>query len=103
MAFGDDHVGRPRKVDKIVTEKMIPVLLGGDQQHVMAGATIEQTAAVIGIDDNHRKHTIKPAKVVITIISEGEHAQQFGDFIAANEIVALSFGAIPATPERPHR
>lgn len=100
MAFGDDHASRPKKVDKIVTDKKIPVLMGHNQQHVMASAHIEQTAAVRSPTTNQ---VLEPAKVVITIVSEGSDAQMFGDFVAANEIVALSFGAIPATPERPHR
>jgi hypothetical protein len=95
MAFGDDHIGRPKKVDKIVTEKMLPVLIGNDYQHVMGQGTIEQIAAskdAAGRDI--------PARVTITIISEGPAAQELGDFVAAHEIVALSFGGVPVRPVR---
>lgn len=97
MAFGDDHSGRPKKVDKIVTEKMLPVLIGNDYQHVMGQATIEQVAAIVSPTT---RQILEPAKVTITIISEGPAAQELGDFVAAHEIVALSFGGVPVRPVR---
>lgn len=91
MAFGDDHV-RPKKVDTITTEKPIPVLIGSDYKHVMAKATIEQKAAVKSSTTNQ---VLEPARVIITIVAEGGHAQQLGDFVAANDVVALSFDGVP--------
>lgn len=95
MAFGDDHVDRPKKVDTIRTEKPIPVLIGGDYQHVMAQATIEQKAARKSVDDDGHPVVVDPAEVIITIVAKGPTAQQLGDFVAAMEVVALSFQAVP--------
>jgi ABC-type hemin transport system substrate-binding protein len=92
MAFGDDHSGRPKKVDTKVTKKPIPVVIGHDYQHVMAKATIEQKAAVKSKSTNQ---SLEPAKVIITIVAEGKDAQELGDFVAANDVVALSFGGVP--------
>lgn len=91
MAFGDDHA-RPKKVDTIRTEKPIPVIIGADYQHVMAQGTIEQTAAVKSSTTNQ---VLEPAKVTITIVAEGPTAQELGDFVAAMDVVALSFGGVP--------
>ncbi len=92
MSFGADHVPS-RKRDKIVTEKLLPVLIGHDYQHVMAKAVIEQTARGTAPDGSYI-----PPKVEITIVAEGDHAQEIGDFVAANEIVALSFVGVPVRP-----
>lgn len=72
------------------TEKMIPVFIGINRQHVMAKAAIEQKAPFAG----------QPAQVVITIVAEGGHAQMLGDFVAMDEIVGLSFDAVSATPKK---
>jgi len=80
---------------KLITEKALPVLIGHDYEHVMARATIEQTPAEYGIDDQHNRIKKKDAEVLITIVAKGDHAQLLGDFVAANEIVALSFGGVP--------
>ena len=93
MTFGDDHV-LPKKVDAIKTEKPIPVIIGSDYQHVMATGTIEQIAAV---KSPTTRQVLEPAKVIITIVAEGPTAQQLGDFVAVNEIVALSFGGVPVS------
>lgn len=95
MSFGADHTGLPKKADRKTTNKMLPVLIGNNYQHVMAKAEIEQIAAVVSPTT---KQVLEPARVVITIVSEGGHAQQLGDFVAANEIVALSFGGVPVRP-----
>lgn len=84
--------------EKRTTEKSLPVIIGADYQHVMARATIEQTAVVYGIDDNHNRVVKNEAEVVITIVAKGGKAQELGDFVAANEIVALSFGGVPIRP-----
>lgn len=96
MSFGADHIpGRPKKADQIVTEKMLPVLIGQRYEHVMAKAKVEQTAAVVSPTT---RQVLEPAKVVITIVVEGSHAQEIGDFVAADEIVALSFAGVPVRP-----
>jgi hypothetical protein len=77
---------------------MMPVLIGEDYRHVMARATIEQTAAEYGQDDSGNRILKKDAEVVITIVSKGGHAQELGDFVAATEIVALSFSGVPVRP-----
>lgn len=82
------------------TKKMIPVFIGINRQHVMAQANIEQTAAVRSKDDSGKTVEVQPAKVVITIVAEGGHAQLFGDFVAMDEIIGLSFDAVPATPKK---
>lgn len=84
--------------NKIVTEKPLPVILGADYQHVMARATIEQVAPEYGYDDHGAHIQKKEAEVLITIVAKGNAAQQLGDFVAANEIVALSFGGVPVRP-----
>lgn len=94
MGFGDDHVA-PKAEAKKVTEKLLPVLIGFDYEHVMANAVIEQTAAVIS-PTTHQ--VLEPDKVVITITAQGANARELGDFVAANEIVALSFGGVPVRP-----
>lgn len=80
-------------VESKITEKLLPVLVGYNYEHVMGKAVIEQKP----------KHTddagvVVPAEVIITITSRGEHAQILGDFVAANEVVALSFGGVPVVP-----
>ncbi len=65
--------------DEIRTEKPIPVLIGSDYQHVMGHAVIVQT----------------PNCVTITIESTGNPGRILGDFVAATEIVALSFSGVP--------
>lgn len=95
MSFGADHMGLPKKVSEKITEKMLPVLIGGNYEHVMAKGRIEQIAAVVS--PTTRK-VLEPAKVIITIVSEGDHAQQLGDFVAAQEVVALSFEGVPVRP-----
>jgi hypothetical protein len=82
------------------TEKMIPVFIGINRQHVMAKASIEQTAEVTGKDDSGKTVVVTPARVAITIVAEGGHAQMFGDFVAMDEIIGLSFDAVPATPKK---
>lgn len=77
------------------TEKPIPVLLGFHYEHVMGRATIEQTAAVRS-PTTHQ--VLEPAKVVIVIESTGEAAQMLGDYVAMDEVVALSFASVPVTP-----
>lgn len=77
------------------TEKMLPVLIGGDYEHVMARAVIDQTAAV---RSETTRQILEPAKVTITITAEGGHAQILGDYVAATEIVALSFEGVPVQP-----
>lgn len=72
--------------DEIVTEKPLPVVIGYDYEHVMAHAVITQT----------------PDSVTITIKAEGPRGRVLGDFVAANEIVALSFAGVPITPRRAH-
>jgi len=84
--------------NKIITEKPLPVLIGDGYQHVMARATIEQTAPVYGKDDSGNRVLVKDAEVLITIVAKGGHAQQLGDYVAANEIVALSFSGVPVRP-----
>lgn len=86
------------EANKRVTEKALPVLIGHDYQHVMARATIEQKAAVYGVDDNHNRVLKEDAEVVITIVSKGDHAQLLGDYVAAMEVVALSFNGVPVRP-----
>jgi hypothetical protein len=86
------------ELNKITTEKMLPVLIGENYQHVMARATIEQTAPVYGSDDDGKRILLEESKVLITIVAEGGHAQQLGDFVAATEIVALSFSGVPVRP-----
>lgn len=89
-----------RDDSKKSTEKMLPVFIGINRQHVMGKATIEQTAEVKGKDDDGRTVVTSPAQVVITIVAEGGHAQMFGDFVAMDEIIGLSFDAVPATPKK---
>ena len=81
------------------TEKMIPVFVGRDRQYIMARALIEQTSPETSLNDKGQT-VIKPARVVITISAEGGHAQMFGDFVAMDEIIGLSFDAVPATPKK---
>ena len=95
MSFGDDHRGLPKKASEKTTEKMLPVLVGYKYEHVMGKATIVQTAEV---RSPTTRQILEPAKVTITIVSEGPEAQELGDFVAANEIVALSFGGVPVRP-----
>lgn len=90
-------MGVPKKTSEKVTEKLIPVLIGNDYEHVMAKATIEQTAAKHSPTTNQ---VLEPAKVTITIIAEGPSAQELGDFVAAGDVVALSFGFVPVRPVR---
>lgn len=97
MSFGADHTGVPKKASEKVTDKLIPVLIGNDYEHVMAKATIEQKAAVRSPTTNQ---ILEPAKVVITIVSEGPSAQELGDFVATGDVVALSFGFVPVRPVR---
>lgn len=98
MSFGADHVpGLPKKASEKVTEKPLPVLIGNDYEHVMAKAKIEQKAAVRSPTTNQ---ILEPARVVITIISEGPSAQELGDYVAAADVVALSFGTVPVRPVR---
>lgn len=73
------------------TSKQIPVLIGHDQQHVMARADIFRT----------------PYKVLIQITAptdtntgEGQH---LADFLEQAEPIALSFGAIPVQNIREKR
>ncbi len=80
--------------DQIITDKMLPVLLGHDYQHIMAKARVVQTAAEYRYDDG-KPYISKPAKVEITIVCEDGHAQMLGDYVAAQEIVALSFSGVP--------
>lgn len=89
-----------RDATKKTTEKMIPVFIGINRQHVMARASIEQTPQVESKDDSGRTVVVSPAQVIITIIAEGGHAQLFGDFVAMDEIIGLSFDAVPATPKK---
>lgn len=72
--------------EQILTEKDLPVLIGHNYEHVMGKAVIAQT----------------PDTVTITIVASGERARILGDFVAANEIVALSFGGVPVrqTPKK---
>ena len=92
MAFGDDHIKKPEKTSTRLTKKPVPVLIGPNYKHVMGKATIEQTAAVVS-PTTHQ--VLEPAKVIITIVAEGKHAQELGDFVAAEAVVALSFEGVP--------
>jgi hypothetical protein len=65
--------------DEIRTEKPLPVLIGEDYKHVMGHAVIVQT----------------PDSVVITIEATGKSGRALGDYVAASEIVALSFSGVP--------
>jgi hypothetical protein len=84
--------------DKRMTEKMLPVLLGENYKHVMARASIEQKAAQYGRDDQGNRVLLQEAEVLITISAKGGHAQELGDFVAATEVVALSFSGVPVRP-----
>jgi hypothetical protein len=95
MGFGDDHRGLPEKPVEKTTEKMLPVLVGYNYEHVMGKATIVQTPEV---RSPTTRQVLEPARVTITIVSEGANAQELGDFVAANEVVALSFGGVPVRP-----
>lgn len=97
MSFGADHMGVPKKTSKKVTEKPIPVLIGDNYEHVMAKATIEQTAAVRSPTTNQ---VVEEAEVVITIVAKGPSAQELGDYVAVADVVALSFGVVPVRPVR---
>jgi hypothetical protein len=72
--------------DEIVTKKLLPVLIGGDYDHVMAKATIRQT----------------PDSVIIEIVAENTDAYPYATeltaFLTQAEIVALSFGGVPIRP-----
>ena len=72
--------------DEIRTEKLLPVLVGYNYEHVMGRAEIVQT----------------PDSVVITITSKGADARELGDFVASSEIVALSFVGIPIRQHDAH-
>lgn len=86
------------EANKRITEKPLPVMIGENYEHAMARATIEQTAAEYGYDDRGARVCKKEAEVVITIVSTGPAAQHVGDFVAANEIVALHFSGVPVRP-----
>lgn len=70
------------KDDPKITIKPLPVLIGDNYEHVMGKAYIEQT----------------PNSVVITIQVYGNDARTLGDFVAAEEVVALSFSGVPVVP-----
>lgn len=76
--------------DQRITEKLLPVLVGPDYEHVLGRAWIDQRAEA--------PEEGRAAEVKITITATGEAAQLLGDFLAAAEPVALSFVAIPVTP-----
>lgn len=97
MSFGADHTGVPKKAAERVTEKPLPVLIGNDYEHVMAKATIEQKAEV---RSPSTRQVVEPAEVIITIIAKGPSAQELGDYVAAQDVVALSFGTVPVRPVR---
>jgi hypothetical protein len=97
MSFGADHMGVPKKASEKKTEKPLPVLIGQNYEHVMAQATIEQKAEVRSPTTNK---VLEQAEVVITIIAKGPSAQELGDYVAAHDVVALSFGTVPVRPVR---
>lgn len=66
----------------IITEKPMPILIGENYEHIMGLTKIVQT----------------PESTTITIVIEGKNARLVGDFVAAGEIVALSFAGVPVRP-----
>ena len=68
--------------EQIITEKKLPILIGDNYQHIMGHAKIVQT----------------PESVTITIEVEGPNSRLVGDFVAAGEVVALSFAGVPVRP-----
>ena len=97
MSFGADHTGLPKKASEKTTDKLIPVLIGDNYEHVMAKGKIEQKAAVVSPTT---RQVLEPAEVIITIIASGPSAQELGDYVAAHDVVALSFGTVPVRPVR---
>jgi hypothetical protein len=63
-------------------ERLLPVLIGHDYEHVMGRAVIDR----------------EPNKVIITITSEGPDGHILGEFLTAAEPIALSFTGIPVKP-----
>ena len=94
MAFGSDHIS-PKENGTKITHKDLPVLTGFNYEHVMAKATITQYAEVKSPTTNQ---VLEPARLEITITASGGSAIQLGEFVSANEIVALSFGGVPVRP-----
>ena len=84
----------PHEGQKLVTKKDLPVLVGQNYEHVMGKATIEQVAEV----RNKANEILSSPRVTITIVSEGPDALLLGDYVAMNEVIALSFGAVPVRP-----
>lgn len=98
-----EELGLPKKdQDTIITEKPIPVLIGIDYEHIMAKAVIVQKAAITTTDDHGRRVVLKAPSVEITIEGQGDLAEWLGGYVAANEIVSLSFAGVPVRP-RPHK
>ena len=97
-----DRNGKVKPPTTKTTEKPIPVLIGSDYEHVMGKATIVQTSAKRTRDDRGVIVVLEPEKVLITIEGSGDMARWLGDFVAANEVVALSFAGVPVQP-RPHK
>lgn len=61
------------------TERTIPVLLGGDDEHVLAKADIFQT----------------PDSVLIQVTASGPESKLLAEFLGQQEIIAVGFQAIP--------
>lgn len=81
MSANEPRLGE-HGVSQIVTEKPMPILLGANYEHIMGQTKIVQT----------------PESTTITISIEGKNARLVGDFVAAGEIVALSFAGVPVRP-----
>lgn len=61
------------------TTKMMPVLIGKDFEHVMGRVTILQ----------------EPRNVTITVEVKGKDSRRLADFVAADEVIGLSFQGLP--------
>lgn len=88
--------------NEIRIERHIPVLYGYDHQTLLGRASIVRTPAVKSRDDRGVLVELEPEKLVITIESTGESAQNLGNWITTDlDLVALSFSGIPAQQFRP--
>lgn len=82
--------------DRKLTEKMLPVFVGYDQEHILGRATIDHQS----LTRSPTGKIVEPESVTITITATGREARLLAEFVASPEPVALSFAGIPVEPRK---
>lgn len=70
--------------DKKVTERLLPVMLGSQEEYVISTAVVVE----------------EPSITTVTIAVHGDNARILGGFLTAAEPIALSFTGIPVQPRK---